>query len=310
MKASVDNTNLPILNEDGTISNYYIGRFKSALLSVGYELPQVKEAALNAFIEDGIQKGWIDYVDYMLPFIGNSDHQNAAFAPLIDRLGDYVIPVPDDTDAHITAALHFSGTDVTGFGSSTDAAYPTIITIPLDYTRYKGVSVLTRLNENNIGGNSYICAHSKNDAILLGIRRSPADSNLQMSKRDSVEDESSTNISQFNMASYGTFDLLISIYADKDDGSNRRNLYIKTVGTLEPSLNLYHRTYSNGPVDFSSLGDMDFKIKRSITGYPNCAFTGYLPYWMAINPYIPQNNISDLVKAVETLCTALGRDPE
>lgn len=309
MKASVDNTNLPILNEDGTISNYYIGRFKSALLSVGYELPQAKETALNAFIDDGLSKGWIDYVDYILPFIGDSDHPKAAFAPLVDRLSNYVIPVPEDTDSHILNALHFNGSDVVGFGSPINKNYPpTTIQIPLQYTRYKGISILTRVSTDMVSQGSCIGRFAKGEVVMLALRNS-GDS-IQLYSRSSEEASSSTK-EQLDMNTYGTVDALTSIYIDKVDSSKKRNIFVKRVGMQNLSLHLYHRAYDKyGPDDISSVEDMDFKIASMITGNANFVFVGNLPYWMAVDPYIPQQGIEDLLNAVAALCTDLGRDPE
>lgn len=91
LKAAVNNKNLPILGEDGNLYNYYYGRFVDKITKQGY-LPTAEEQnALNVFINNGIDNGWIDSVAYLLPFIGNQAYPKAGIVPLIDNMSDYVI---------------------------------------------------------------------------------------------------------------------------------------------------------------------------------------------------------------------------
>jgi hypothetical protein len=45
--------------------------------------------AVGAFIEDGINKGWINHIKYFLPFIGNNTIPLAGAVPLIDGVDNY-----------------------------------------------------------------------------------------------------------------------------------------------------------------------------------------------------------------------------
>lgn len=91
LKAEVYNENLPILGNDGKVYSYYYGRFFNAITEKGYTPTSGEKAALETFIQNGIDNGWIDIVKYFLPLIGDSSHLIAAAVPLIDRVGDYAM---------------------------------------------------------------------------------------------------------------------------------------------------------------------------------------------------------------------------
>ena len=98
LKAAVNNKNLPILGEDGNLYNYYFGRYFNKIVEKGYTLTSGEITALNAFIQDGINNGWIDIVKYFLPLIGDSSHLDAAAVPLIDEVGNYEMAEYDGTE--------------------------------------------------------------------------------------------------------------------------------------------------------------------------------------------------------------------
>ena len=98
LKAQVDNINLPILGSDGKLYSYYYGRYFNVITEKGYTPTSGEKAALEAFIQNGIDNGWIDLVKYFLPLIGSADHLVAATVPLIDRVGDYAMAEYDGTE--------------------------------------------------------------------------------------------------------------------------------------------------------------------------------------------------------------------
>jgi hypothetical protein len=98
MKAAVINKSLPILGEDGNLYSYYFGRYFNKIVEKGYTPTSREITALSAFIQDGINNGWIDIVKYFLPLIGDSSHLDAAAVPLIDEVGNYEMAEYDGTE--------------------------------------------------------------------------------------------------------------------------------------------------------------------------------------------------------------------
>lgn len=89
LKAEVFNKNLPILTNTGEVTNYYVGSFINKLVEKEYSITSVEKNAVNAFINSAIDNGYIDYIQYLLPFIGDSDHPEAGVVPLIDNVDEY-----------------------------------------------------------------------------------------------------------------------------------------------------------------------------------------------------------------------------
>lgn len=89
LKAAVNNKNLPILTSEGELTNYYVGMYLDKIEETGYSLSVSEKTAINAFIDSAIQNGYINYIQYMLPFIGDSSHSKAGIVPLIDNVDNY-----------------------------------------------------------------------------------------------------------------------------------------------------------------------------------------------------------------------------
>lgn len=89
LKAEVNNNNLPILGNDGKLYNYYAGRYANKMADYGHSLSVSELNAVNAFVEDGINNGWIEMVRYMMPFLGTRDTPITGIIPLIDNIADY-----------------------------------------------------------------------------------------------------------------------------------------------------------------------------------------------------------------------------
>ena len=98
LKAAVNNKNLPILGLNGNLYSYYYGNYFNKIVEKGYTPTLSEKEALEAFIQDGVNNGWIDIVDYFLPLIGDSTHLSAATVPLIDNIGNYAMEEYDGTE--------------------------------------------------------------------------------------------------------------------------------------------------------------------------------------------------------------------
>lgn len=93
LKAAVNNKNLPILGSDGKMYSYYVGRWQNAIAELGYTPTSEEIAALKAFINVGINNGWIEKVQYLMPFIGSETNPLQGMVPLIDNVADYELAV-------------------------------------------------------------------------------------------------------------------------------------------------------------------------------------------------------------------------
>ena len=95
LKGKVNNKSLPILLEDGTLSNYYFGRFMDKISEMGYNPTNAERQALDAFVQKGMSS-WLNYVRYCVPFIGDYTSPNAGAVPLIDNVGDFAMAEYED----------------------------------------------------------------------------------------------------------------------------------------------------------------------------------------------------------------------
>lgn len=117
LKAEITNINLPILGNDGNIYNYYVGKYINKMFELGVSLTTDEISTLNAFIENGINNGWIDKVMYFMPFIGDENIPLSGLIPLIDKVGGNYIP-PVDTISS-TSFLYSNG-KIIGLGNNND----------------------------------------------------------------------------------------------------------------------------------------------------------------------------------------------
>lgn len=102
LKAAVNNQNLPILGSNGNLYNYYCGRYINKLDDLGVALTSSEAEAINAFINNGIENGWIEYIKYFLPFIGDNINPLSGIVPIIDKINNYEI-LPSSIDSNLFA---------------------------------------------------------------------------------------------------------------------------------------------------------------------------------------------------------------
>lgn len=98
LKTSVNNPDLPVLLDDGTVANFYVGNYIATMRSNEYVLSDAQIAALNAFVNSGISSGWIQYVKYFLPCLGSLTNPITGAVPLIDKVGNYAMAEYDGTE--------------------------------------------------------------------------------------------------------------------------------------------------------------------------------------------------------------------
>lgn len=112
---AVNNDELPIITEDGKLVNAFVAQYITKLSQKDYSLTADELAAVSALIDDAIAHGWLQYVDYLFPFIGDKTHLAAAMVPLVDRFTDY--SVYEDTPLADTLFTYKSDqTSIKAFG--------------------------------------------------------------------------------------------------------------------------------------------------------------------------------------------------
>ena len=116
LKAAVNNKNLPILGDDGNLYNYYVGRWRNVISELGYTPTNSELTALEAFVLNGINDGWIDRVKYFMPFIGLETTPLTGMVPLIDQVADYEL-AEESVD---TELFRYNNGKIMGIGGRDD----------------------------------------------------------------------------------------------------------------------------------------------------------------------------------------------
>lgn len=177
LKAQVDNTNLPILLEDGTITNYYSGKYISTLASVGYTISDAERTAINNFILSGIDKGWIPYVLYFNPFLGDSASPKAGVVPLIDQVSDYDLSIYESDYNFANMFEYNSGGKISNYGKmSTPSIANAALKVKCSYVDMGGYGFTAGIKANITDSNStldYMCGIIRNvdNLFCAGMRK-------------------------------------------------------------------------------------------------------------------------------------------
>lgn len=298
LKAEVFNKELPVLLEDGTVSNYYLGQFLNTIAKYGYTPTTAEKNALAAFIESGIDNGWIDDVYYCLPFIGDSDNPNAGIVPLIDNLDGYKMAEYDgtedfsdmfqfDANTHKILSMHNSSTTKH-------------IKTPLEYSKDKGIGLLIRsaFSTANTNLNKFVYTDVINDGGTSKYLRMSY--NYQSERTLFVISNSSSN-----NQSITSFEQQIgnAISASKD-----LSLFVTLLKNSDTIAERYG--YDNGVsksinsagsvLQFTDLNYGKFNVGQRLD-------TTYLKVLLLVNPNIPEEKAMQLFDDVAILTTALGR---
>lgn len=174
MKAAVNNKNLPILGSDGNLHNYYVGKWQNMIVEKGYNPTADEINALDAFVEAGINDGWINKVLYLLPFIGSESTPLTGIVPLIDNIADYNLAV-STVDGNLFSYL---GGKIKSFGGT---AHHGTIDIPIKtsdfgvtqaFAPYININYLAANGDDEIGiKGGFASAEDANHDDRFGIRK-------------------------------------------------------------------------------------------------------------------------------------------
>ncbi len=196
LRSLVDNKNLPVLTKDGEVSNYYVGAYKNKLSEIGFYLTEEQTTALNTFIEDGIGKGWIDYIKYFLPFIGDTNTPLAGAVPLIDSIDNYQMSVYTMEENLSNLFVYNAQGDIMSMGGPTITPSTQILKTPVKLSDMAGgVNVTACIGPCDMSTSSlsyFGVMHSKTSGNVLRAFRVNTDSRFGVLFRPTVTTENST----------------------------------------------------------------------------------------------------------------------
>lgn len=299
LKAAVNNKNLPILSNDGYLYNYYIGRYVDKMSELDYTLTEPERNALNTFINNGIEKNWIDKVLYFMPFIGTETTPLQGAVPLIDNIADYELAVNS-----VDSSLFTFDNDgkIKSFGGSPDCTGS--IEIPVttfDLGLLPAFSAFINVNYLEANGDdkkeikgTFVSAYNSNNS-LFGIRKGASGYNsIQYGRR-------TTDAIAFNAVTGTAYveDAQLNVYATlrkNIDNSLERENYSTTKG--DTTIN--HNTVSITSIPTEEATYFVGGGTRNLTTVMNC--------FAIVKPFITESDFYNLSQAVFALTTALGRD--
>lgn len=302
LKAEVNNKNLPILGKDGNLYNYYCGRFVNKLLNYGVTPTLTERNALNAFIQNGIDNGWIEKVVYLLPFIGNSSNPLSGLVPLVDNVADYEI----SADSVNADAFTYNQDGTIKTLGNPNYSIP-VIPLPITNDNMGGGMSLfmnkTYYNdEPTMSTVKCVVQIEKNNDIYFrfGIGYSTSNSLYNVVKQyrqnDELKNYSKINGSDFSSGNIGVF---YAYYRDEDECKFKR--YARLKGSDDPAQSMVG-TLSDSTFDYVS----DCKAVLSSS---NVSLLYRVNMVAAFDPLtVNKADMDNFNTAVFTLMTALGRD--
>lgn len=316
LKAVVDNKDLPVLTKDGEIVSYYVGAYKNKLMEVGYTPTTAQMTAIGAFIEDGMNNGWIDQIKYFLPFIGNSNVPLSGAVPLIDSIDNYQMSEYTFTEDLSKIFVYDSNGEIISMGGPTITPNSQVLKTPVKVSDMGGglnvsacIGPFIRDNShlsyfaamfNQTTGNLFRSVRVNDSGIFdILYRKSPSDasSNVIAISRSTGSEIDACYINRL------TINLNMAYFKDEQDGNT---YYMRYVVNSDKSLENYDKAVSASFVSYegdeSSLGKFN-------VNYGQNTFTCLIPIksWGVFDYHITRQQLADFNAAVFTLNAALGR---
>lgn len=314
LKAQVDNRDLPVLTNDGDITNYYVGQYKNKLLELGYTLTTRQMEAVEAFIEDGINKGWINHIKYFLPFIGNNTIPLAGAVPLIDEIDNYQMSSYTMNEDLSKIFLYDNAGNIISMGGATVTPNDQVLKTPIklsDMNKGVNLSVSFAPFVRDNTDLSYFACMLKDGKVIRAVRMNSTSSRFEIATRQNINDSNPVLINVF--APFGeqmdqlflnreAFNLNINYYQDETGNVN----YMRYVISANKTINNYDTGLSTSFV----IGDTtDANTGTFNANFGQNNYTNLIPIrtWAVFNPNIPRTALTDFNSAVFNLNIALGR---
>jgi len=306
LKATVNNKNLPILGSDGKLHNYFVGRYVNKLAQLGYELTSVEETALEAFISDGISKGWIDKVKYLMPFIGSEEIPLTGMVPLIDKISDYELAV-DSVAAEI---FTYNNGKITNIGSISDASKPAYIPVtstmlgaPQTLGCYFNINYVENASIKALQGG--ICsAYNQDENVRFAIRKGNGNASEAIFWGVKFDDSSSISFANVKGTAFDTViqkGIFTVRYVDNNNNKRVKRYVINKGASTALEQDMSGNTAS---ADFPNEV-LTYKVGNSQSSNSVCPIN----IIAFINPIeITSDDMYNFNQAVFALTTALGRN--
>ena len=165
LRATVDNNTLPIIDDDGNETNYFIGRFIDKLSELGITLSDDKIEAMSSFIDELISRNLVSHIKYLLPFVGTKTDFESGAIPLIDNISNY-----DTQSEVIQSTFSYDDNDnMISYAGNTTATSGKIV-IPIKTTSSNILMVSVNVNGDNNNNQNYINGII-HDNLAFSIRR-------------------------------------------------------------------------------------------------------------------------------------------
>lgn len=310
LKAAVNNINLPIIGSDGNLYNYYVGRYTNKLSEFDVSLTTGEKDALNAFVDSGIENGWIDKVKYFLPFIGTESSPISGIVPLIDNVSNYELSV----DSINSSAFTFSNGKIFAYGNR-NINSEVSIKIPVKTNDLSngcnGLSVYCNIRydaedlTNYSRGQIINCVDGSGQTYLGVFKGNPTSSqNHLISKRRGSDTGGASSIFIYPPNTQGNITEVCQIGMYQDVHYNQANncisnRYVMKKGNNTPlSISMSNSTTST--TFYNGIYDM-------VLGGPNTPPTSLVNCLSIMDVNVNENDMYNFNQAVFTLTTALGR---
>ena len=304
LKAEVVNNNLPILGSDGKLYNYYTGMYVNRMSDLGHTLTVGELNAINAFIDDGINNGWIEMVRYLMPFLGTRTNPLTGIIPLIDNIADYEIAEESVDESAFTYSpsnriiacgnpssnvvkikLPFSS------GDFPDKDFSPFVNF--NYT----IDMIAGLIPYDVSG--MVGLFDYNESILgAGLRWHKNNKRLELVRRASIGGGLvTTNIVGTTKESIAQGNVFYTVYHDSDENPHFKR-FVATKGVTAPD-----------SIDVrGEVTNTDFIDGNYILGYSQNKMIVQFNIMAVLNPNLAnKTTLEAFSKAVFNLTTALGR---
>ena len=301
LKADVYNDSLPVLLPDGSTSEYYIGRMINKMNEFGFAPNTVEKNAIATFIADGKAKGWIDYIKYFLPFIGDADHYKAAAVPLIDKLYDYSVFENPVTSATPSQAFTYKDNRIAGLGSTDSSTANRVMLLPLKVADMNGgLTVIMTVN---------IPTSSASSKELFTIANSSIETqyyvatNLNVNKLNFTDKNENTFLLNVTTGGIGEQNLAAAYFTE-----NGNQTYYRFHQPINGEANVYKSTTTSELA--LPFVDTECIFRLGGRNNPNASVLALFRSFAVFDPAIPTNQMKQYSTAVFALNTALGRYSE
>lgn len=310
LRATVNNPDLPVLLPDGSVTNFYVGNYGNIMQENGYTLSSEQVAALEAFIDSGIDSGWIQYVKYFLPCLGSLTHPITGAVPLIDKVGNYAMAEYDGTE-DFSKVFSGTGDEIQYINQSGSVALKT----PVKWEDLENsFSVLFSRKMQSEPADNYNCYVAGCYALSGTYRRIALRlqvPGMQIYYKASSEDSSvmktfrPTRSQDYPEEIPDTITGLWSVRVDKKSG---RNISFRAYSIDGASPNISSGDWTNEVgISNSAFGDNANKFGFGIAEQVPQRIADDVKCIGLFDPYIPDAAVIRLISDIDALNTALGK---